>query len=231
VPDIYSYDLVEAARSPGCAFCRVGAEDERRWMETFRREARRDPDLRRSFYAAGGFCPHHAWLFHSAVVERGSGAEIADVYGALADHDLEALAGLTQPARRRRRHRLTRTEPCPACTASQQSLERRIFFLYQVLEEPAARRSYLESDGLCLLHLAAVVDRAPGQSEITTFLFADSSRRLAAVREALDEFDRKRDHRYALGSPGQEQTSWTDVIRRYVGDRDQGGLTTSDGHG
>jgi hypothetical protein len=91
-----------------------------------------DGDLRLAFYAGGGFCNRHAWLFHERVTRGGSGAPVADIYGSLPSKDLE---------------------------------------------------------------------------------------RLAALRDGLAEYHRKRDYRYADEPKGAEQSSWTDVIRRYVGDR------------
>ena len=40
MPDIFSYEIVEALRSRGCPLCRVLAIEDVRWVETFRREAR-----------------------------------------------------------------------------------------------------------------------------------------------------------------------------------------------
>jgi len=54
--------------------------------------------------------------------------------------------------------------------------------------------------------------------EIARLLLDDWRERLAHVREQLAEFDRKRDYRYAAEPKGEEQGSWTEVIRRYLGE-------------
>jgi hypothetical protein len=185
-------------------------------METFRREGRRDPDTRRDFYAAGGFCSRHGWLFHELVEAHGSGAEIADIYGALADRDLAGLAVI--PVDRRRRHSLfERSRPCPACVAGGEASDRRAFFVCQALAEESVRRRYGESDGLCFYHLAAVLKSGYADDPLCRLLVEQWQARLQEVRAALAEFDRKRDHRFAGEPRGDEQHSWSDVIRRYTG--------------
>ncbi len=110
LPDIFGYDILEALRRSGCSLCRVEAIDDRRWMDSFWREGKQDPGTRRRFYAAGGFCRHHAWLLHRLVAAEAAGAAIADVYGSLAERDIawldelrasrEAATASAAPARR-----------------------------------------------------------------------------------------------------------------------------------
>jgi hypothetical protein len=219
--DIFTDDLAEALRLGGCVLCRVTAADERRWMETFWREGRNSQEGRQRFYDGGGFCRRHAWLLHDVCVAEGSGAAIASVYGALAQRDLELLDGTVTLVDRRRGRRsatLARNVQCSACLAATQELERRCYFLVQLLRARGAKGRYSRSDGLCFDHLASVVDVALGEDhDVALFLIRDWRRRLAAVQGSLAEFDRKRDHRYAHEPKGPEQDSWTDVIRLYAG--------------
>jgi len=222
LPDIFGYDIVEALRQRGCPLCRVDAIDDRRWVDSFWREGRQDAATRRRFFAAGGFCRHHAWLLHRLAGAEGAGAAIADIYGALADRDLAWLAELraTLERRRRRHRRLRRASRCPACVALEAAADRKIHFFVELLAEASVRRRYESSDGLCFVHLAAAVEHARDTDEdAARFLLDDWRKRLAQVRAQLGEFDRKRDHRYAAEPRGAEQRSWTDVIRRYVGER------------
>ena len=222
MPDIFGYDIVEALRQHGCPLCRVDAIDDRRWVDSFWREGRQDAGTRRRFFAAGGFCRHHAWLLHRLVATEGSGAAIADVYGSLAERDLawldEVRASLDR-GRRRRRTPLRRGSRCPACVAFEEAAERKIHFFVELLAEASVRPHYDSSEGLCFVHLAAAIERALDTDEdAARFLLDDWRKRLARVRAQLGEFDRKRDYRYAAEPKGDEQRSWTDVIRRYVGE-------------
>ncbi len=194
MPDIFDYDIVEALRRSGCPLCRVEAIDDQRWMGSFWREGKQDPGARRRFYAAGGFCRYHAWLLHRLVAAEAAGAAIADVYGSLAERDiawLDELRANLDRGKRRRPRPLGRRAHCPACVALVAGATRKVHFFVELLAEPEARPHYQSSEGLCFGHFA----------------------------EQLAEFDRKRDYRYATESKGEEQDSWTEVIRRYVGER------------
>lgn len=223
LPDIFGYDIVEALRRSGCPLCRVEAIDDRRWMNSFWREGKQDPGTRRRFYAAGGFCRHHGWLLHRLVAAEAAGAAIADVYGSLATRDiawLDALRASLDRGKRRRQAPLGRGGRCPACVALEAGAERKVHFFVELLAEPAVRPHYQSSDGLCFDHLARAVEHAlDTDEEVARLLLDDWRKRLARVRHQLAEFDRKRDYRYAAEPKGDEQRSWTEVIRRYVGER------------
>jgi hypothetical protein len=215
MPDFFAYELAEAFRLAGCPLCRVVTADEERWMESFWREGKSGRDARLAFYAAGGFCRRHAWLLHRSVA--GAGAAIADVYGALADRDLEWFDKVL--SRRRREVRLGRRSPCPACLAADDAVGRKAYFLAGLLRTGEARALYRASDGLCFRHLARTLEETAAEDDETAaFLLEDWRDRLARVRAQLAEFDRKRDVRYADEPKGPEQDAWTDVIRRYVGE-------------
>jgi len=230
LPDIFTYDIVEALRRSGCPLCRVDAIDDRRWVDSFWREGKQDPGTRRRFFAAGGFCRQHAWLLHRLVAAAGAGAAIADVYGFLAESDLsrlDDLRGSLDRGRRRRRTPLRRGSRCPACVAFEAGAERKIYFFVQLLAEASVRPHYGSSDGLCLVHFKPSLEHALDVDEdVARFLLDDWRRRLAHVRGQLAEFDRMRDYRYAAEPKGDEQRSWTEVIRRYVGER----FTEGPGH-
>jgi len=207
----------------GCPLCRTVAIDNRRLVDSFWREGRLDAAARRRFLAAGGFCREHAWLLHRLVAAQGAGAAIADLYGGLADRDLawlEETKALLRTRRGRKGVRLRRRGRCPACRARDEASERKLIFFADALDEEEARDRYRGSDGVCFTHLSGAVSAAleRGRRATAAFLIADWSARLAALRTDLAEFDRKRDYRYADEPKGDEQRSWTEVIRRYVGE-------------
>lgn len=221
MPDIFSYETVEALRLSGCALCRALAIEDQRWVDTFVREGRRDPGTRGRFLKAGGFCRHHAWLLHRSAAAKDKGVAIADVYGWLAESDLDWLDEFRRDLgrARRRRRSLERPTPCPACFFLAEATGRKVEFFVGILPEARVRREYASSDGLCFTHLVAVVKRAlEFDEEAARFLLDDWRTRLAHVRAQLAEFDRKRDYRYAAEPKGDEQHAWTEVIRRYVGE-------------
>jgi hypothetical protein len=224
VPDIYTYEIVEALAQPGCPLCRAVAIDDRRLVDSFRREGRQDRRARTAFFTAGGFCQRHAWLLHRLAAAEEAGAAIADLYGWLADEDLRSLERVKKTLARRggnrKRSGLERRARCPACRARDAASERKVHFFVQALDQPRVRERYRRSDGVCYSHLSAAVGQALANDDRPTaeFLLEDWSPRLAAVRAGLAEYDRKRDYRFADEPKGEEQRSWTEVIRRYVGD-------------
>jgi hypothetical protein len=223
LPDIFSYDVLRAFNLPGCPLCRALDADDERWMRSFRREGKQDPKARSRFFEAGGFCREHAWLLHRLVSEAGSGAAIADLYGQLATYDLRLFEKLRANLDRRRRQRaptLRRRRRCPACAFRREAIGRKAHFLAEALNEEQVREAYRRSEGLCFTHFARTVEGAfgVGNKKTADFLLDDWRERLAQLRSELSEYDRKRDYRYATEPKGIEQRSWTEVIRRYVGE-------------
>jgi hypothetical protein len=209
MPNAANEHMAKALERSGCAVCTALAADEARWMEAYWREAMFDDDARARFFDAGGFCRHHAWVLHRQAKATGYGSAVSFLYGNLARRDSDLLAkGRPKLLRRKAR--------CRACTVMGETAERKASFLAEVLEEEPLRERYAAGDGLCWDHLALTAERA--RKPVAAFLLADWRTRLETLRAALAEYDRKRDHRFAHEDKGDEQRSWTDVIRRYVGD-------------
>jgi len=209
--DLFAFDVNDGLASGRCPLCHAAQADFERWIDSFWREGRKDPAARRRFYDGGGFCARHAWLLHDRIADHGkSGAPIADLYGALADRDLAELErGVPQ-----------RHGPCSACVAESEALERKTHFLLELLSSPTGRERYERSQGLCFRHLASAVERCEKDRRMRGYLIAEWRNRLSDVRARLEEFDRKRDHRFAAEMGEDDRQAWSDVIRRYAGERE-----------
>jgi len=204
--DLFSFDLADGFASGRCPICHAVALDERRWLDSFWREGRRDRETRQRFFAGGGFCPRHAWLLHGLAVEADAVGAIADVYGGLADRDLTELDRILGDGMRRRRKGgggvLARAAGCSACVAAMEALGRKVHFLLDLLGSADGRERYGRSAGLCLLHLQAALAAAGDEGETALYLVRDWRQRLAVARERL----------------GDVRGSSSDVVRLYVGD-------------
>jgi hypothetical protein len=209
MPNAANGHMAQALERPGCAVCTALADDEARWMEAYWREAMFDDAARARFFDAGGFCRRHAWVLHRQAKATGYGSAVSFLYGNLARRDSDVLA-------KGRPRLLRRKARCRACTVMDEAAERKAAFLAEVLVEEGLRARYAAGDGLCYAHLGLTAERAG--KPVTAFLLEDWRARLEALRAALAEYDRKRDHRFNTEPKGDEQRSWTDVIRRYVGD-------------
>ena len=219
--DLFSFDLSDGFVSGRCPICYALAVDEGRWLDSFFREGRRDPDTRRSFYSTGGFCASHAWLLHQLAVDADAGSAVADVYGGLAAHDLSEMDALISGGTARRRKGggsvLHRLGECSACVAAADALERKVHFFLVLLGREVGRERFEHSAGLCLIHLRATIAANECDRETAFFLVRDWRRRVAAASERLAEFDPTRKPHHAGGGEDVRRP-WTDIIRLYVGD-------------
>lgn len=232
--DIFTDDLLTAFAASGCPICRVVDDAVTRWLDSFWREGKNDREARSAFFAAGGFCREHALLLEAVAQGTRGRAAIADVYRWLAKRDIELLADAGAhlgAGHRRRRPELERRRRCPACDELEAATERKLAFLVEGLASARTRELYASSDGLCMPHLLeAVSEAATDRPEVGRFLLDDGRHRLANLRSQLEEFDRKRDHRFRAEAKGVEQLAPAQAIRRYAGgnaELDQGRSSAS----
>jgi Family of unknown function (DUF6062) len=220
-----NHEVYVALREAGCPLCRVDANSEERLLWGFARDGILNPGSRYAFVKSGGFCRRHAWGLHAICRAEGTGAPIADVYRQLARHDLEELTHLarTQPGRRGRRELaggLARGRECEICVSVAESVDAHAAFLSELLDDDPGRSAYVASDGVCGIHLERVLaqslDRHRDGAQ-ARWLLEDWRERLARLHLELGEYDRKRSYTAAHEPKGEEQRSWTEVIRRYVG--------------
>jgi hypothetical protein len=219
--DIFSYELHEALLAPGCPLCTAEEIDERRWMETFVREAYNDAEVRKRFGAARGFCHAHAARFLSVAQARSAVAIVSAVYRGLVEEDLATIKALKANGVPRRRVRGRRpVGQCPACEVHERSAERKLYFFCEALADYQFRRAYSASGGLCSPHFSAALEEAarryPG---VYKLLLDDWLARLTTLSASLSEFERKRDHRYAHEPRGNEQWAPRQALFHYAGTR------------
>jgi Family of unknown function (DUF6062) len=223
--NVSNHEVYGALRQGGCPLCRARTRSEERLLWGFVRDGSLNPASRYAFVKSGGFCRRHAWGLHGICRAEGTGAPIADVYRRLAHHDLEQLAQLarTQPSRRGRRELaagLGRERECEICVSVGGSGEAHAAFLSELLDDEAGRSAYVASDGLCGVHLEQVIEQSLRRHRDGTqarWLLEDWRERLARLHLELREYDRKRSYTAGHEPKGEEQRSWTEAIRRYVG--------------
>ena len=219
--DIFTDELEAALAGDGCPLCRVDEIDQRRWMETFVREAHNDAGVREQFQASKGFCPLHAGLFSLVAHEHAALAVVATVYAVVIDEDLRRLWSLREQIR----HRIGRKPraqaalaTCPACLRREASTERKVYFFCRALDDESFRSRYALSAGLCASHFSTALKEAEQRhASAYGLLLDDWIRRLAALRRGMSEFDRKRDHRFAHEPRGEEQDAPLAALRHYAG--------------
>lgn len=225
LPDLSNYEIARAFHEVGCPLCRVVAADEERSMQQFWRDSRLLPAVRRGFFASGGFCRRHAWLLHEQVMRAGRGGALTDIYDAMLARDAARIATILDGHREQQNVAETLRDfvhqtACRACEEVEATTKRRAYFACNLLQEDGMAAAYRASDGFCFRHLTDVLAAiGDGDSELRLRLLADWGERIAALRNGLAEFERKRDYRHADELRGDEQRAPTDAVRRYAGEQ------------
>jgi hypothetical protein len=185
MPDFLAYEVVGALSHDGCPVCLALEIEERRWLDTFRREAKDDPKVIEQFLASGGFCRRHAWQLHDRAAQTQTLRGLERVVLTLAERDLARISQLDLGRRRRRRHHLLqRTAACLACRHVEEATARKVGLLLEALDERPVWDRYVRSGGLCYAHLAVAVEAAAdASSPLATALLEDWQGRLQAARQ------------------------------------------------
>jgi hypothetical protein len=144
--DLVAVHIELALEQPGCALCRLRREAEARWLWAFLWESVCDPGIRQSIRAAGGFCRAHWWgLCDTDRHEIGTTSGIAIVAEDLIGRALEQPVGAARA--------------CPTCASAAYAEATYIRWTALHLARAEFRDRLAASEGLCLAHLAAVLDR------------------------------------------------------------------------
>lgn len=147
------------------------------------------------------------------------------MYEGLLRRDLARLERLASqvPVRSRARHSqhtLLGRQDCPACERAANRLVDKAGAFVTALREPKVQAAYRASDGLRVQHLDVVgAEALSSDGQVAPFLIRDLTRRLEVLKARLDEYERKRDSRFAATRTAADSAAWTDVVRSYVGEQ------------
>jgi hypothetical protein len=213
--DTTYFELLEACQAGGCPLCRLGSRAAERFLNTLNYEGINDPGLRQALRAARGLCRAHAWQLARL---RGSPLGVALIYRSVIADLLELIEEEPSTASRGRRGARKRFEPgqpCPACRAENEAVDRYAGALLAGLGDESLISSLDQAGGLCLPHLVHALELAtPAQAQVLRAGQASIYRRLHAE---LGEFIRKHDHRFRHEPLGSEADSWRRAIAAIVG--------------
>lgn len=226
--NLLRHELIEAMREPGCALCGLAQRKSLRYVETLLESAVIDVDQRDDWRHAGGFCEPHAAM---AITAENSAGSLAILYEDVLQHELTHLAKLIpQPKKswwQRSRKRLgqrvqhwlqTRQQrsPCPVCRSWQAQEQLYMAVLLDHVGDDDVIHALTQSDGLCMPHIASLLQFDPGHIHLGMVLAAEREC-LGRLHGDLKEFNRKQDYRYAHESYGREADAWQRVVACFVG--------------
>lgn len=225
--DLIYVSLRDALAREGCPICRLGREAAERYVFYFLHENITSLETRKRFIAARGFCHLHARTV--ADTERGKYGDLlgtATVYHDLLHYmvdEVQRIAGRKRPThwaflgqrRARHGHRRPQREACPICSVAAETEDHFAGFLVAYLDRPELREVFNRSDGLCYEHLLLSLAKAgPDAAQALNEKFISEARK---VIDLLDEYQRKREYRFAGEPKGPEELGPDLAIRLAAG--------------
>jgi hypothetical protein len=196
-------------------------------------EAVLDPDVRTKLKESQGFCPRHVEMLTR---RPGRALGIALIYRDILRDMLKVLdraryeGGRGAVARLLGRgeggaaltvNRLTPDKPCPACGIGATAEENYLNLLLAHLDDDQLYDAYAAGEGLCLPHFLRALERVPDR-ETFERLVRPQAERYRLMMADLDEFIRKRDHRFTGEKYGEEGDVWLRVLNVVVGGAGRG---------
>jgi hypothetical protein len=144
------------------------------------------------WYAANlGFCPLHTWQLEATSSPQG----ISRGYPPLAERLSRDLAGLSGNGARAAANAFSlvqRADSCRACQELRECETAYIERLADLLNDLEARTLYEQSQGVCLRHLALLIEKLESE-EIAQFLLKEASRHFEEFAEDMQSYSLKHD--------------------------------------
>ena len=224
--DLVCGQVLAACREGDCPVCGREADAVRRSLEALLHEQVTDPLTRRGLRQSHGLCPAHTGLLASL---PHANLAVAVIYQQLLRDAREQL-GQEHAARSGRRFQNTvgasplamwhrARAACHLCLTGEARVVSDLAVIRTHFTESAFREHFGRSAGLCLPHLAQLVDLGPDHPMLPAVL-AWHETRWRELDEELGEFARKVDYRYTKEPMGRERDSWLRVLRLFAGTRD-----------
>ncbi|MBT9169581.1 MAG: hypothetical protein DDT19_02943 [Syntrophomonadaceae bacterium] len=226
------FNLVDALKMEGCPICRLSQRSLERFFDNLLYENVNDPWIRRRIRKSLGFCKQHSTELIKAAKRAGDNLGIAIIYEDMlsaARADLEKIDPLQ--ARNSLFRLVSRKKPvskavlsellllgrnCLACEHQRLTEDSYIFTLNQFLTDTMFMGLFVESDGLCLLHLREAL--AAGDSmKAAHYLLETEKEKVEHLLGELRELIRKHDYRFSLEPLGRERDSWLRAVRKTTG--------------
>jgi hypothetical protein len=226
------FELLEAQSKAGCPICRLVYKATDRYLDSLLYEAVLDPAVRAKLKDAQGFCSEHVAMLGR---RPGRALGIALIYRDIIRKAIitaeknkpeETGKGVKNLFRKARpgavlADKMRTPQVCPACQIGAESEHNNLELMLVHIEDPEFQQGYANGEGLCLVHLLAELELAATPAEVQGLIDPQIMRYRTMLHE-LDEFIRKRDHRFRLEPMGDEGDVWLRVMNAIVGGAGQG---------
>ena len=237
------FELVDAQSKAGCPICRLVYKATDRYLDALLYEAVLDPDVRAKLKRSRGFCAEHTEMLTSkpgralgvALIYRDiirAVSEIADRGRCRGKPSL--MGGLSRKLLGKGRggeptaSSLVGKQQCPACVIGQEAERNQVELLLAHLQDERLYDAYAKGEGLCLPHFVRALE-AVEDEETLRLLVEPQLARYRLMLCDLDEFIRKRDHRFRHETYGEEGDVWLRVLNAVIGGAGMGLSSRSGG--
>jgi ribosome biogenesis GTPase A len=177
-----------------------------------------NPEARREFALARGFCHVHTWQFQQVASPQGISEGYAPIIEQARDELKQLNSSPTGGAVDHIKALLSGPNSCPACQLLRKAEAERVRQFIEQIGDSAAQENYARSQGLCLPHLLAVLEAQPGP-EIARFLLDEQSGRLEEVSEDMHSYVLKRDALRRGLLNANEEDAWRRALILLSGER------------
>ena len=225
------FELVDAQSQAGCPICRLVYKATDRYLDALLYEAVLDPQVRAKLKRSRGFCPEHAEMLRRkpgralgvALIYRDVIRTVCEIAGQ--GRFEEERSPVSRIIRRlwgqgrggaSTASSLVGQEQCPACAVGEKAERNNIQLLLAHLGDERLHDAYAQGDGLCLPHFIRALDCIDDAESLRRLIDPQVARYRLMLGD-LDEFIRKRDHRFRHEKYGQEGDVWLRVLNAVSG--------------
>ncbi|MEO0080801.1 MAG: DUF6062 family protein [candidate division WOR-3 bacterium] len=186
----------------GCPICHLVSRHTTRWIDTLLYERVNDPGTRDQLRESLGFCNRHAWLVRSA----------GDVVGqTIIYEDLMKTVRILLEAGRQP----VSGKDCALCAEEAETERQGVKEFIAHFRDDALQVRYRGSPGLCLPHLACILEETDDAMLRADLLRAEQNKVTELVQD-LGELKQRQDWRSNQKS-GKERDAWDRAIAKLCG--------------
>jgi len=210
------FNLLEALKE-GCPICYLVKKNTHKFMDDFLYESVNDPGVREDIKASSGFCNRHAWQLQ----KFGDGFGQAIVYNDLMNIVLKQINELDESFSIKELLKsinpgVATKKICMFCKQEIDVVERYVSVFWESFDDAEFSFHYKHSFGLCLPHLAFVLQKCKSKKLCAELLDIEGVKISGLIAE-LKEFMRKHDYRFSKEKFGEEGDSWIRAIEKFIG--------------
>jgi len=209
--------IAQTLRGRGCPVCDWLAQKAFEALARLQYGLAHEESVQQRYAAGGGLCPRHTWQLASVASPYGLSRGLPRFLEEVG----RRLEGLGAPGARRADSLLDLVQSgrdCPLCRLLRRIEESYVSGLVAFLEQPEGRKAYEGSQGVCLRHLAILVEGFSCE-EMKRWAVAHATRRLNEMAEDMRRYTAKRDAQRRADIGEDEKDAYLRALSRVVGGR------------